>query len=105
MSQLEFNICCYCGDECNPCSQACGRCMRRYIFIESNTSNFELENSSNSSNSSNYSPMYKTQEIIELMKELVDTERLEIISQFCSYCGKIKSNVNSENVNCECLLE
>ena len=23
-----FGICCYCGENCNPCSQSCGHCMR-----------------------------------------------------------------------------
>lgn len=22
------NICCFCSDPCNPCSQSCGRCVR-----------------------------------------------------------------------------
>ena len=25
--------CCFCGDECNPCSQSCGKCARRLTFI------------------------------------------------------------------------
>ena len=25
----EEGTCCFCGDECNPMSQACGYCMRR----------------------------------------------------------------------------
>jgi len=24
----DVNCCCYCGEECNPYSQACGPCMR-----------------------------------------------------------------------------
>lgn len=24
----DIGICCFCGDECNPCSQSCGRCSR-----------------------------------------------------------------------------
>ena len=26
----EYGICCFCNDYCNPCSQACGRCMRNW---------------------------------------------------------------------------
>lgn len=24
----DIGTCCFCGDACNPCSQACGRCVR-----------------------------------------------------------------------------
>lgn len=27
-SEEEYGSCCYCGDDCNICSQACGRCAR-----------------------------------------------------------------------------
>lgn len=26
-----YGVCCFCGDYCNACSQACGRCMRNGI--------------------------------------------------------------------------
>ena len=29
--QVEENKCCFCHDECNPNSQACGRCMRSFV--------------------------------------------------------------------------
>lgn len=29
--KLIVGTCCFCGDACNPCSQACGRCMRKPI--------------------------------------------------------------------------
>lgn len=25
---MDIGICCFCGDECNPCSQSCGSCSR-----------------------------------------------------------------------------
>uniref|UniRef100_A0A6C0LSU0 Uncharacterized protein n=1 Tax=viral metagenome TaxID=1070528 RepID=A0A6C0LSU0_9ZZZZ len=28
ISELEYGECCFCKEECNPHSQACGRCMR-----------------------------------------------------------------------------
>lgn len=27
------SYCCFCGDECNPCSQACGRCIRKISLV------------------------------------------------------------------------
>ena len=27
-TENEIGKCCFCGDECNPMSQCCGRCMR-----------------------------------------------------------------------------
>jgi hypothetical protein len=27
---FELGICCFCKGDCNPCSQACGHCMRGY---------------------------------------------------------------------------
>ena len=32
MSDAEVGKCCFCGDECNVCSQACGRCVRNRPF-------------------------------------------------------------------------
>ena len=31
----DFGIgqCCFCGNECNPCSQSCGRCSRKLIYF------------------------------------------------------------------------
>ena len=26
--EMDIGTCCFCGDECNPCSQSCGRCAR-----------------------------------------------------------------------------
>jgi len=26
--EKEYGICCFCGNECNICSQSCGRCVR-----------------------------------------------------------------------------
>lgn len=26
--EMDIGICCFCGNECNPCSQSCGRCAR-----------------------------------------------------------------------------
>lgn len=28
MSSFKLGICCFCGNECNQCSQSCGRCAR-----------------------------------------------------------------------------
>ena len=28
----EFGVCCFCQGPCNPCSQACGRCVRRGTY-------------------------------------------------------------------------
>ena len=28
----EYGTCCFCGDLCNPCSQACGRCVRNGYY-------------------------------------------------------------------------
>jgi hypothetical protein len=30
---LNIGICCFCGNECNPCSQSCGRCARQLSFF------------------------------------------------------------------------
>lgn len=27
--EQQYGTCCFCEEPCNPCSQACGRCMRR----------------------------------------------------------------------------
>ncbi len=27
-NNLEIGLCCFCGEECNPCSQSCGTCAR-----------------------------------------------------------------------------
>lgn len=81
MSQTEINHCCYCGDECNPCSQACGKCMRQYTFREPRDIIYY-----SSPSPYNHDDV---QEIIEKMKELSDEQRLEIISQFCSFSGKV----------------
>ena len=30
--ECEYGICCFCQNYCNPCSQACGRCMRNNFY-------------------------------------------------------------------------
>lgn len=32
MEEDEYGICCFCGEHCNPCSQACGYCVRKGNF-------------------------------------------------------------------------
>lgn len=31
--KYKIGQCCFCGFECNPCSQCCGRCARNMLFI------------------------------------------------------------------------
>lgn len=28
--EINYGVCCFCKDQCNPCSQACGRCTRNH---------------------------------------------------------------------------
>lgn len=30
---IEMGKCCFCGEECNPASQSCGRCIREIIRL------------------------------------------------------------------------
>jgi hypothetical protein len=32
LQEYDIGKCCFCGDECNPCSQVCGPCMRGYYL-------------------------------------------------------------------------
>lgn len=31
-NNYEINKCCFCGEQCNPCSQCCGICARKMFF-------------------------------------------------------------------------
>ena len=31
-TNTEYGVCCFCLGECNPCSQACGRCARSRFY-------------------------------------------------------------------------
>ena len=39
----EFGKCCFCDEECNPASQACGRCARERSFPVRKRPRFDLE--------------------------------------------------------------
>lgn len=50
--ESDYSICCFCGDQCNPLSQACGRCMRRRTFCYEIEPKIEDENGKEISESS-----------------------------------------------------
>ena len=84
MTDIEKNHCCYCGDECNPCSQACGRCMRRNVFMDPKDITYYTPSPSLEKEEEHENIIIE--EIIENMKKLTENQRLEIISHFCSHC-------------------
>jgi len=34
IENFQEGLCCFCGEECNPCSQACGRCARALSWMK-----------------------------------------------------------------------